>query len=860
MKKVLCVVSRNFLKVSLTLLYLFFSLGVTNAQKAYFIDGFHGGVWGHYPKGYTSFIVEQLQLHPDWKLNLEIEPVTWDRVEALDADAYQTFKRLFSDQSFTGRLEYVNPSYAQSYLWNISGESMIRQFSYGIKELRSHFPDAVFATYSSEEPCFTSALPQILKSFGLQYASLKNPNTCWGGYTRAFGGELVNWVGPDGTKILTVPRYEVELLKPHSTWETIGNANSKKYIESAFDYGIQHPIGMCLQDAGWRLGPWLSKRNHYKPTRYMTWKDYFANVADTSHAIDWKFSQEDILVSLVWGSQVLQDVAQEVRQAENKVIQAEKIATMRYLGRGVAYPYKVFDTAWQALLLSQHHDCWIVPYNTKGDETWAEKVKEWTSFTVDGSDSIMMASHNSSMGNQATVFVKVFNTTGKARTEWVRLVLPPGWDPSGYVLVDKEGNSMPSQVISSDNKTGGLLFKASVPSFGYRVFRLKKGTPEKWKGASVRVLKNGNYLLETDYYKLILDPEHGGVISHLIAKKLNHKEFVDQSAIRKFNELRGNFYKEGGFQSSASHPASIKVMENGPARVKVAVEGTISGNPYTQLLTLTQGQKRIDLRLIIDWKEQEGIGAFEEKNYEATNLRKAFYNDRYKLSALFPLNLENQKVYKNAPFDVTKSRLDNTFFSTWDSIKNNIILNWVDVTDGKGAYGCALYSDHTTSYSHGTNFPLGLTVQYAGKGLWGRNYTITHPTDIHYALIPHEGNWEQADLWKEGRSVREPLITVMTNKRPERDSWQRSFLNLRGEGLVLTAGYLKEGKMNLRLFNTGASGEAVIQLGFVPQQAALIQLNGDTIKPLPVRKGKYDSHLSVSIPQFGIRTIQLNLF
>jgi alpha-mannosidase len=84
-------------------------------------------------------------------------------------------------------------------MYNVSGESIIRQLAlWHGRRLRRHFPTAVFTTYSSEEPCFTSALPQILKSFGYKYASLKNPNTLWGGYTRAHGGELVNWVGPDG--------------------------------------------------------------------------------------------------------------------------------------------------------------------------------------------------------------------------------------------------------------------------------------------------------------------------------------------------------------------------------------------------------------------------------------------------------------------------------------------------------------------------------------------------------------------------------------------------------------------------------------------------------------------------------------
>ena len=47
--------------------------------------------------------------------------------------------------------------------------------------------------------------------------------------------------------------------------------------------------------------------------------------------------------------------------------------------------------------------------------------------------------------------------------------------------------------------------------------------------------------------------------------------------------------------------------------------------------------------------------------------------------ALFPLALRGQKVFKDAPFDVTESRLTNTFFEAWSEIKNNVMLHWVDV-------------------------------------------------------------------------------------------------------------------------------------------------------------------------------------
>jgi alpha-mannosidase len=129
-----------------------------HCQTAYFIDGYHGGIWGHYPDWNTRFMADQLEKHPDWKINLEIEPETWDDTKGKDSAAYNEFRKLFADQSAgTERIEYVNPDYAQSYLFDIEGESIISQFYYGMKMVRRHFPTAVFPAYSSEEPCFTSA-------------------------------------------------------------------------------------------------------------------------------------------------------------------------------------------------------------------------------------------------------------------------------------------------------------------------------------------------------------------------------------------------------------------------------------------------------------------------------------------------------------------------------------------------------------------------------------------------------------------------------------------------------------------------------------------------------------------------------
>ncbi|AMR34539.1 hypothetical protein A0256_12870 [Mucilaginibacter sp. PAMC 26640] len=829
---------------------------VTAQTTAYYIDGYHGGIWGHYPDWNTRFMADMLKSNPDWKINIELEPETWDRAKAVDPAAYADFKALFADQSINGRIEYVNPAYAQSYNYNISGESIIRQFSYGMKMIKTHFPEAIFTTYSSEEPCFTSALPQILKSFGIKYASLKNPNTCWGGYTAPHSGELVNWIGPDGSSIIISPRYDVEKLAPKSNWQTIAWNNSPQYINGAIAEGMRHPVGMTLQDAGWKNGPFIGKGNKGNiKSIYTTWRNYFGHIAKNDARENWKVSQEDMLVSLVWGSQVMQHIAQEVRVSENKLVMAEKMAAMAKIYKGTAYPQSPLDSAWRTLLLSQHHDCWIVPYNGKPGSSWAEEVVGWTNHTNAICDSIIASAQagNGGIANKGD-YVTIYNTTGTARTEPVSLALPATKD---FTVFDSKGREIVSQLTAGvASLKAKLSFEATVPAMGYAVYQLKPKSTAVAKTSLVKIMPDGQCLIETDLYKMVIDPAHGGLIKSIIAKKLGKKEFVDQANKCGFNEMRGNFYNDGGFKSTADVPAKIELLEDGPLQVKLAVKGSIAGQVFTQVITLAQGQPRIDVRLNIDWKGNPGIGtATAPKSYRLDNPQKSFYDDKTKLLAYFPLNLKQQKVYKNAPFDVTESKLKNTFFTRWDSIKNNVILNWVDVTDDKGQYGMAIFTDHTTNYAHGSDFPLALDIQYSGLGLWGRDHRINGPTEIHYALLPHAGKWDQSGIQAENAKWNEPLLFSRSGEEP--DVREKSLIKVPA-GYEITAVYFEGKDLLVRLFNTGAGNvKSKVIFNCQADRATLVELDGRVLQALPLVKINAETSAVVSMPRFGIRTIRL---
>ena len=846
----------------LLILYIFIALAVAElccGRQAYFADGYHGGIYGHYPKWQTQFMVDQLNANPDWKINLEIEPETWDEVFERDPDSLNQLNMFCTDLNSVNRVEFTNPSYAQPYCYNISGESIIRQFIYGMEKTRKYFPDAQFTTYACEEPCFTSCLPQLLTSLGFKYAVLRNPDTCWGGYTSAFGRDLVNWHASDGSSILTVPRYACEGLVSGSTWQTESWNNSEKFIRSCFDDGIKYPVGMCYQDAGWRHGPWLGNiiRRFYEPSEYILWTDYIEIISPKVIPDKWDFTIEDVKPGLVWGAQILQKLAREIRVTENRIIMAEKIAAFSSIFNSTPYPETKFDLAWRNLMLAQHHDCWIVPYNGRPGGNWATNVTEWTGESNHIADIVIADACRSISGsNSDSKYITVFNSLGCPRRAKAALNLPDTIKATEYQVQDLNGEPVPSQIISNGDGIQSLIFNASAPAMGYSTYMLVKKPSRASKSADIKTLNNNSLQISTDFYEAIINPEKGGSITSLIAKKLNHNQLVETG--KSLNSLHGFFYDQQKFISTIENKAKVSIVENGPVLVRIKIETDISGNPLTQYITFYQNDPFIDFDLKIAWQSSPGIGAYSQKdNYVKEDPRKAFYNDKYKLQVTFPVKGVGSRVFKNAPFDVCESKLENTYYDSWDTIKHNVILNWVDVTDKSGNLGVSLFTDHTTSYINSGEVPLGLTVQYIGRALWGRNYRVNGPTEIKYALLPHINLWDQAGVHTKSISWNEPLFVSLSTFKPDKPSY--SLLEVQTKGVELTSVTRDQGHLYFRLFNAEADSEnIVVNLHSMSGKIQVVDLNNNLIKELiPDKINDQASRFSLSIPRFGVRTIRL---
>lgn len=852
-------VSRNnrpglkFLKgLCLTLLLLCLEAPSAAQPRVYFVDGYHGGIYGHYPVEWkTRFLADQLEAHPEWRICLEIEPETWDTVQVRTPADYARFAAVAADK----RIEFTNPAYAQPYCYNVSGESIIRQLAYGIRKIHSHFPQVRFTTYSVEEPCFTSCLPQVLKLFGFKYASLKCPNTCWGGYTAPYGGELVNWIGPDGTSILASPRYACEDLQRGSVWQTTAWGNEKEYLDACVAAGIENPVGMCFQDAGWKYGPWIGSGDSIRNnSTYVTWREYFEQVADGETPEDYRFTQEEVRPGLMWGSQVLQRIARQVRRSENRLVTAEKMGVIANLANGYTYRQPEMDEAWRTLMLAQHHDSWIVPYNGLNERgSWADNIALWTAATDERCDAIIDAAGHSFTGKAApkgAVWLRIYNTLGKPRTETVSAQLPAEFRNRRLVVTNAAGRKVPSFVSGEQ-----LQFRAGIPAFGYATYLVKQAgelskAPEEVAAKDI----SGEYILENDMYRIVIDPARGGVITSLKAKQEGGREFVDRKSEYALGELRGHFYDENTFHSSVQSPATVTVLENNDLVKSIRIAGRIASHPFTQVITIREGDRKIDFDLGIDWEQNVGIGAYAQRDGFGANSR-AFYDDRYNLSVLFPVALASPSLSKDAPFDVCESKLVDTRFSTWDAIKHNVLLHWADLAEGNGGYGFALLSDHTTSYSYGAGRPLGLTVQFSGNGLWGRDYVIDRPTRMRFAIVPHRDAWDTAGVQEESLGWNEPLICAFL---PKAGAGEASLIDTGESGYEISAAYTDGGATIVRLFNaSGSDSVQKIRFGFPVAKAEIVDLNGHVLAACDVCRTGNVSQVEVSMPRFGLKTLRL---
>ena len=234
---------------------------------------------------------------------------------------------------------------------------------------------------------------------------------------------------------------------------------------------------------------------------------------------------------------------------------------MAHLWKGLNWESWKFKEAWRGLLLSQHHDCWIVPYNGQKGESWADKVCDWTSVSKHYGNEIINCSARSFGDNIiASDGVLVFNTLGYPRKEVITVSHPK---------THKE-----------------YAFYAEIPAMGYTSYLWEEIMQQSQNAQGGMVTeREGKYVIDTEKYNVVINPECGGAIESLKVKKLGNKEFIDKTSPYAFNTLRGYFAEQKKFVNSSSTIAKVTILLNTPLKVRVQLDGEIAEQPYSQILS-----------------------------------------------------------------------------------------------------------------------------------------------------------------------------------------------------------------------------------------------------------------------------------
>jgi alpha-mannosidase len=873
---------------------LFASNTADATPTLYYMDGYHGGAVGHMPLGCWRDIVETMRLRPDWKLSLDVEAPSWAILKREDPE---TFKRVYDyieSPESTARMEIVGGTFSQPYGWAITGESNIRQLQQGLKKICEQFGNARVKTYAVQEPCWASCLPQILHSLGFTGASLKNASTAWGGYTRGVDAELVHWIGPDGTSILAVPRYKCEELL--EVWETEATEVTVAYARKCVEHGIPEPAGMCFQDLGWAAqprvqAPWI---------RYATWREYIHEIA-RSRPVNWALSMEDIQTALPWGEKTLHRVAQQVRTAEVLLLAAEKHASLAYLKNASPWPADRLQEAWEQTMWSQAHDAWITATTRSGTQAWSFQVASETMCAADtahdlidaASISLSKEKHVRTGTDDNVQYLRAINTLGQDREDLLEIAITADRGTQGFVVSDAQGNHIPCQYVATrtyhrlsqqaginepivEKSTNGqdagpainaatLVFRGKIPAFGWNTYKVEAKTelPEAQSDGEVTVElgSDGSVHVESDLYRVRFDAQRGGAITSLYRKDLQF-EFCQPG--KPLNEFRGYFIEQKQWRSSAENAARIDVLEHGPVRAKIHIAGSVGGCPYWSVVTIAQGQARIDFENTFRFDQDTWIGDPWDIKPEdrMKERRRSSNNGRYKLQALFPTSLPEVAIYKNGAFDVCRSRYASTNFERWDDIKHNIIINWVDAYDAKQNLGLAVISDRTTAYSFGDDDPLGLILGWGWEaGFWWGRCPLRGEQTSAYSVIPHRGNWTEAELWMMNLAKEEPVVAQWMASLPSETGSEHSCLRVSPAEAVISAAYINGSNLEVRIFHAhDQAGTCQMEFGFPAAEAQLVELDGRVAAKLQLnaRASGFNS-VSFVIPGFGLRTVRVAL-
>jgi len=478
---------------------------------------------------------------------------------------------------------------------------------------------------------------------------------------------------------------------------------------------------------------------------------------------------------------------------------------------GVPYPVETLDALWKTLMINQFHD--ILPGSSIKEVYDVTKI-EYEQLSE--SANALLTERACALARQGDSVV-LFNTLGGCRDD---IVFVP--DIRGAALEGPDGRQFPLQ----QTKDGALAFVKGLPSKGYQSYKVLQegaGAPEANQPDSFVISEDG---IETPYY--IVKFDNAGNIVSLYDKTARREalraggrgnllRLYEDKPIYYDNWDIDVFYTEKSWD--IVELSTMEWTEHGPVRATLHILRKFSNSWVEQDIHFYAEHPRIEFSTKVDWRESQHL-----------------------LKSLFEVEANTDEATFDIQFgNVTRKTHKNT---SWEQARfESCAHKWMDVSEG--GWGVALIND--CKYGHSVDDGvIGLTLLKAGIEPWAETDKEEHV--FTYALLPHMGNWRQADIDGHGDRMNQP---VLVSRGVEGLSF--SFASCDAQGVVIETVKQAENGCGtvLRIYeNHNARTAATVRLHKAPQRVTECDLMENKEKELELSANEF----GFTIRPFEIKT------
>ena len=819
--------------------------------------------------------LDLLRRYPDYTFVLDQAAYVKPFLERYPEEAAE-FRKFVRE----GRLEIVGGNDTMLDVNMPSGESWVRQVLYGKGYDQRVLGVDVTVGWAIDTFGHHAQMPQLLKLAGFKSYWFQR-----GVHGNETPSEFL-WQGIDGTKIpafwlplgygLFYPAstnlFEMDRYARH-TWKGLGEYSHWPNRVALVGADVINPQAAL---------PEMVKEFDRQPNEPFTLR--FGVPTDFTSLVAKRNNQPVVSGELnpvfqgVYSTRI--ELKQHLRNDERLLTTAEKLAaTNEVLGLPAATAD--LERAWEPVMFNEAHD---LASGTMVDKVYKncmasyEFSKTLAKQMIESDLTALAARIDTSVARPGDVPVLVYNSLGWPRTDFAEANV--GFSQPGITeirLLDSSGHEVPVQLVSEHRYGSGGLRDAriafiarNVPAMGYSVYQVAPEEeapasgkiPAQFAGQSAQVVASTRYVdvgsIENQYYRATFDLWTGAMTKLLVKSKdgvwealggqpanVVAREQDGGDSWELYGTLNGGRFTAmtrksglpipGRFHLSDEWVGGSGVIEKGPVFSEFHISHPFGSGSFATTVRVAPGIRRIDITT------------------------KLLNNDKYvRYRVMFPTSIRDGERFDAIPFGSIQRPLDQEFPSQdwidWGNGRHGVALLNRGIPGNNVAQGTLLLSLMRSArisgypfiggYEPGSSSDLGLELGVE------RNF--------HYALVPHERDWRQAEIYREGLEFNNPLITrpvaAHAGKLPKK--W--GLLEISQPNVVLSALMPgPDGSLILRVYEaTGRATSGVkITLPTDVTSVAATNLLEERGEKLALR----DHSVDFSLGRYQIRTFRIDL-